>query len=80
MKRCEREAFDAVQGLFQRSGVECWSERGGKHMMAVAKLPSGETLRIPIASSPSHGPTGGARLAVWTARKAMRQRGLEVAA
>lgn len=80
MKRCEREAFDAVQGLFQRSGLVCWNERGGKHLMVAAKLPSGETLRIPIPSSPSHGPTGAANLVMWTARKALRRRGLQVAA
>lgn len=80
MKRCEREAFDAARELFGRAGLDCWSERGGKHLMIAAKLPSGETLRIPLASSPAHGPTGAANLAVWTARKALRQRGLGVAA
>lgn len=80
MKRCEREGLDAIGALFASPGLEHHAERGGKHMMAVAKLPSGEALRIPIAGSPSHGPTGAARLAVWTAKKALRQRGIQVAA
>lgn len=77
LKRAEREGFEAAQAILAPLGIRCSQERGGKHLMVVAHLDSGD-IKVPIAGSPAHGPKGGANLVGWTLRKALRMRGVAV--
>lgn len=73
MKRSERDGLSAAQDILTEAGWGCEVERGKKHLIVVAVAPDGGRFRVPVAGSPSHGPTGAANLVKWTLRKVMNR-------
>jgi hypothetical protein len=72
-RRSEREAKAAARQVFEAAGWKVRDEVGGKHKLVVATRPDGVEHRLPVCNSPSHGVTGAVNLAVWNARRLIRQ-------
>jgi hypothetical protein len=73
LKRCVREGLAAAEEVFRTAGWDVRWEWGGKHAIVIATPPAGAEVRMPVATSPSHGPTGAANLARWNAKKILRR-------
>lgn len=73
MNRSIREALAAAREVFEGVGWFCEFDDHGKHPAVVVTPPGENSFRFSLCNTPSRGPTGAAKLALWNARKIVRQ-------
>lgn len=71
--RAAREAIEAAASVFSAAGWAWRSDFGGKHALIVVSPPQHEPIRFPVCGTPRGGVDSAVNIALWNARKLVRQ-------